>query len=170
MRLVVATLRLLAIVLWVGGLVFFAFVVAPVAFGMLADTHAAGLVVGGLLRFLHLGGLASGIVFLAATAGALRTVRLRRRLAFSEMGLVLVMLGLTAYSQFGILPRMEAARMQNGGAVARGDRSAAAASFMRLHALSERVEGGVLFGGLAVVVLLAAERAGVWRQREAVQE
>ena len=46
-------LRLYAMVAWVGGLGFFAFVVAPVAFGSLPSAHEAGIVVGGTLRVLH---------------------------------------------------------------------------------------------------------------------
>ena len=38
-------LRLLVMVAWVGGLAFFAFVVAPVAFHVLPGAHEAGLVV-----------------------------------------------------------------------------------------------------------------------------
>ncbi len=57
-------LRLFAMVVWVGGLCFFAFVVAPVAFGSLPSAHDAGLVVGGTLRVLHWIGLVGGMRFL----------------------------------------------------------------------------------------------------------
>src|ERR1700722_7889323 len=53
-------LRLYAMVAWVGGLAFFAFVVAPVAFGSLASAHEAGIVVGGTLRALHWIGVIGG--------------------------------------------------------------------------------------------------------------
>src|SRR5258708_31136568 len=56
-------LRLYAMVAWVGGLAFFAFVVAPVAFGSLASAHEAGVVVGGTLRVLHWIGLIGGVGF-----------------------------------------------------------------------------------------------------------
>ncbi len=67
MQTVLRALRLYAMVAWVGGLVFFAFVVAPVAFHSLTSAHEAGLVVGGTLRVLHLIGLVGGAVFYAAT-------------------------------------------------------------------------------------------------------
>ena len=53
MQTVLRALRLFAMVAWVGGLIFFAFVVAPVAFHSLPSTHEAGIVVGGTLRVLH---------------------------------------------------------------------------------------------------------------------
>src|SRR5258707_10383413 len=60
-------LRLYAMVAWVGGLAFFAFVVAPVAFGSLPSAHEAGIVGGGTLRVLHLIGVVGGCVFCLAT-------------------------------------------------------------------------------------------------------
>ena len=65
-------------VLWVGGLGFFAFVVAPVAFHSLASAHEAGLVVGGTLRVLHMIGLVGGVVFCLATACCGFGLRFRR--------------------------------------------------------------------------------------------
>ena len=157
-RMLGRVLRLLTMVVWVGGLIFFAFVVAPVAFTTLASTHEAGLVVGGSLRALHWMGLASAVLFLLASAGELRHnsgLRLASLLAA-------VMLALTAWSQFGILPVMEKDRVAAGGVVgdaAPGD--AARHHFDRLHHLSERVEGAVLLVGLAVVWLLGTQRETV---------
>ncbi|WP_433983104.1 DUF4149 domain-containing protein [Tunturiibacter empetritectus] len=57
MQTLLRALRLFAMVAWVGGLGFFAFVVAPVAFHSLPSAHEAGMVVGGTLRVLHWIGL-----------------------------------------------------------------------------------------------------------------
>ena len=46
-------IQLLAIVVWVGGIAFFAFVLAPTAFSVLPSAHEAGLIVGATLRPLH---------------------------------------------------------------------------------------------------------------------
>ena len=46
-------LMLLSLVVWIGGLIFFAFVVAPTAFTVLPTTHLAGNVVGRALSKLH---------------------------------------------------------------------------------------------------------------------
>jgi hypothetical protein len=150
---------MLAMVLWVGGLCFFAFVVAPVAFRSLPSTHDAGLVVGGTLRVLHWIGLLGGVTFYIATALLWLRAEVPARVGFAiQLVLTGVMLAVTAYSQFRVLPAMEVDR-----AMAGGDVNAAEATnpgrmdFERLHILSERLEGLVLFCGLGVVFVLSRE-------------
>ena len=69
-----------------------------------------------------------------------------------QIALVVVMLALTAYSQFSIIPRMDTARDSVGGNI-----EAVAADnpgrqiFDRLHVLSVRVEGVVLLCGIAAL-------------------
>ncbi|GAC1360402.1 MAG: hypothetical protein NVSMB3_08330 [Acidobacteriaceae bacterium] len=155
--------RLLVLALWIGGIAFFAFAVAPVAFGRLASAHDAGLVVGGTLRVLHGLGLVCGVVFLVLTAGGERQ-SLSRRLFAAECVLSVSMLALTAASQFGVLPAMEAYRTEAGGDVnAAPSTDAARLHFERLHAVSERMEGGVLLGGLALLFAVASETAALRR-------
>jgi len=62
-------LMLLALVVWLGGLIFFAFVVAPTAFspGLLPSRDLAGAVIGRSLGALHWMGLISGAVFLISS-------------------------------------------------------------------------------------------------------
>ncbi len=152
--------RLLSLVVWVGGIAFFAFVVAPVAFGRLGSAHEAGLVVGGTLRVLHLLGLGCSAVFLGLTLTRVGRGP-SRRLLLAECGLVLAMALLTSYSQFGVLPRMEAYRAEAGGDVGAVDATQPArVEFERLHRRSERVEGAVLFGGLTVLAMVAGEGRG----------
>ena len=64
-----------AMVAWVGGLIFFAFVVAPIAFHRLASAHQAGLVVGGTLEILHWIGLIGGVIFYVATGYSVASCR-----------------------------------------------------------------------------------------------
>ena len=150
-------LRLLSLVLWIGGLAFFAFVLAPVAFGKLPSPHEAGLVVGGTLRVLHIVGLACGALFLALTLALSR--QLARRTVVAEAALAMVMLAVTAYSHFHILPAMETDRQQAGGDIDAADPATPARlHFGALHHLSEQLEGAVLFGGFALIFLLSTER------------
>lgn len=146
-------------VAWVGGLIFFAFVVAPVAFQSLASTHEAGLVVGGTLRVLHQIGLVSGGVFLVATSLLWFRAEVPARVSFAiQLALTGVMLAVTAYSQFQILPAMEQDRVLAGGEVETAQvENAGRVDFERLHVLSERLEGLVLFCGLGVVFFLSRE-------------
>src|SRR3954471_17099774 len=57
-------LMLLALIVWIGGIIFFAFVLAPTLFGVLPTTKLAGDVVSATLTKLHWMGLVSGVVFL----------------------------------------------------------------------------------------------------------
>jgi hypothetical protein len=153
------SVRLLTIVLWEGGLLFFAFVLAPVAFHVLPSTHLAGLVVGGTLVILHWIGLLCGAIFLIATLILWSNRRIPRRHLYAvELVLVAVMLAITAYLQFSVVPAMERDRIQAGGDVdAAPADNPARLGFERLHPLSERYEGIALFAGLGIVFLLSAE-------------
>jgi hypothetical protein len=156
---VLRALRLLAMVAWVGGLAFFAFVVAPVAFHRLASPHEAGLVVGGTLRILHSIGLIGGGIFCVSTALLWLRAEVPARAGFAaEMALTLLMLSITAYSQFHILPAMEQDRISAGGDIdAAAITNPARDDFEQLHVWSERLEGLVFFCGLGVVLFLARE-------------
>jgi uncharacterized membrane protein len=142
------TAMLLALIVWIGGIIFFAFVLAPTLFTVLPNTQLAGDVVSPALSKLHWMGLISGAVFLLASLIDNWRKYLQLRLFAATHVLMVVMLSLTAISQFAITPRMRELRGQRA-------RAEAGAEFDRLHAWSTRSEGGVLFLGLAVVVLTA---------------
>jgi hypothetical protein len=156
MKTLIRTLVLLALIVWLGAEIFFP-VVAAVTFTQLApDTHAAGTIVGTLLRILHGIGLVSGIVLLALLALAPAWGIFKARPALAAMILVLVMVGLTAYSQYGIIPAMEKDRLAVGGVMdAAAQDNPARIDFNRLHQRSTHVEGAVLLLGLVSVVLVA---------------
>lgn len=152
-------LRLLAMTVWVGGLVFFAFILAPLAFSTLPTTHEAGTIVGGTLRVLNTVGSTCGFLFLIATIALwFRTEPRRRRFLPFQLLLVVAMMLATAVVQHGIVPAMERDRITAGGDIdAAPVDNPARRDFERLHPISERVEGAVLLLGLANIVLLAAE-------------
>ncbi|MBV8116284.1 MAG: DUF4149 domain-containing protein [Silvibacterium sp.] len=154
MRTLLRAIILLLVVLWLGGVMFFP-IVAASAFGTTNDTHLAGTIVRKCLLALHYEGLIAGalIVILLLVAQAFGAFR---RVAAAVV-VTLIMLGLTALSQFWIIPKMEGYRIAAGGVIdvpSRNDPNTAA--FNNLHAVSVRVEEGVLLGGLVLVVLLAA--------------
>jgi Domain of unknown function (DUF4149) len=152
--------------LWLGALVFFGAILAPIAFSQLpplfatpaAGIHAAGMVVGDSLVRLHWIGLFCGLIFLVVSVVA----RAHYRTIIPQALLVLVMMLLTAYSQFSIIPRMDTARDSVGGNV-----DAVAANnpgrqiFDRLHQRSVHVEALVLLCGLGALVATAH-----WSRRE----
>ena len=145
----------LLVVLWLGGLMFFP-VVAAAAFGSVADTHVAGTVVRKSLLVLHYEGLVAGSLIVVLLLVAQMLGALKRRVV-GPVVVTLIMLGLTAFSQFWIIPKMEGYRIATGGsidAVSRDNPNRLA--FNKLHIVSERVEESVLLGGIVLVILLAA--------------
>jgi len=155
MKTVLRTAITLAIVLWLGSLLFFP-VVAAVSFSHLSDTHAAGSIVGACLRILHREGLFAGLLLLVLfVAASLLDMYPRQVLRWPTM-MVLIMLALTAVSQFWIIPRMEVYRTAAGGVIDAVPKSNPdRVGFDRLHNLSTHVEEGVMIAGLLLVVLLA---------------
>ena len=152
-------LMLLALVVWLGGLIFFAFVVAPTVFapGLLPTRQLAGEIVGRSLGALHWMGIISGIVFLIASAIYNRmTVGQARPFAGRHLAIAL-MLGLTLISQFVISPKMHALRAQAGVIDNIPLDSPVRAEFDRLHVWSEKFEEGVFFLGLIALFLTARE-------------
>jgi uncharacterized membrane protein len=146
---------LLSLVVWIGGLIFFAFVLAPTAFQVLPSTHLAGNVVGRSLGKLHGLAIISGIVFLASSLLYSRfTEGTAHVFAFRHL-LIIVMLALTLLSQFWIIPRMDSLRASVGDFAAVPLDNPARAQFDALHVWSTRVEGAVLVLGLVAVYLTA---------------
>jgi hypothetical protein len=155
MKTVIRAFILLLIVLWLGGIMFFP-IVAASAFGSLSDTHAAGTIVRNCLRVLHEEGLFCGpvIVILLLLAQVVKAVP---RSVAAPVFLTLLMLGLTAFSQFSIIPRMEHDRIAVGGAVdAVPPNNPYRIDFNKLHGHSEKVEEGVLIAGIFLVITVAA--------------
>jgi hypothetical protein len=156
MKTLLRTLLYLALVVWLGAATFFP-VVAAITFGTLQpNTHLAGTIIGQLLRILHGMGLVSGMVALALLALAPAWGLYKPRSMLAPMGLVVVMIALTVYAQFAIIPAMERDRAAAGGAIDVTDTAnSTTAHFNKLHTWSERVEGAILLLGLATVVFVA---------------
>ena len=146
-------LMVLSLVVWLGGLIFFAIVVAPAAFAVLPTRHLAGNVVGRSIGMLHWMGIVSGLVFLASSLLYSQLTRGTPH-AFAGRNIVIVlMLALTLVSQFGIIPRMDTLRASLGEIDSVPPGNPARMQFDGLHVWSTRVEGGVLLLGLVVVYL-----------------
>ncbi|HUY82155.1 MAG TPA: DUF4149 domain-containing protein [Acidobacteriaceae bacterium] len=155
MKTAIRSVILLCIVLWLGGIMFFP-VVAATAFTYLPDAHAAGTVVGHSLRILHYEGLVCGVLIVLLLLAA-KAVKALPRSVIVPVVLTLIMLAFTAYSQFSIIPHMERDRIAAGGVIdAAPANNPYRMDFNRLHSRSENVETVVLFAGIILVVLLAA--------------
>lgn len=149
-------LMLLSLVVWIGGLIFFAFVLAPTAFQVLPDTHLAGNVVGRALGKLHWIAIFSGVLFLISSLLYCRFTEGTAHVFAMRHILIVLMLALTLFSQFWIIPRMDALRAQVGDFARVTLDNPARVQFDALHVWSTRVESGVLLLGLVAVYLTAS--------------
>lgn len=145
---------LLALAIWIGALVFFP-VVAQTSFTVLPSTHLAGLVVRNSLIELHWIGIVSGLIFLASSMIDNRVTVGRSRVFAVSHILIVLMLGLTAISQFWIIPRMDVLRITAGEISALPAGNPMRAQFGALHAWSTRIETAVLALGLVVLYSVA---------------
>ena len=151
---IIRFLMLLSLVVWVGGIIFFAFVVAPTVFhpGILPSRHLAGAVVSRSLGILHAIGLTCGLVFLVTSMIDSQVITGSVAPFAGRNLLVYVMIVLTLVSVFA------SSRMLN----LRNDMvyidnvphdDPRRVEFNRLHEWSTRLESGVLLLGLAVIFL-----------------
>ncbi len=150
-------LMLLSLVVWIGGLMFLAFVEAPIAFspGLLPTRHMAGSIVGRSLDLLHYMAIASGVIFLISSMVYSRmTTGAAHPLAARNL-LIVLMLLLTLISQYAISPRMHAIRAQVGVIDSVPLDDPQRREFDRLHVWSEKFEQAILLLGLVAVYTTA---------------
>jgi Domain of unknown function (DUF4149) len=151
-------LMLLSLSIWLGALVFFP-VVAQTSFSSLPSPHLAGLVVRSSLIKLHWIGIACGVLFFACALLYNRfTIGYARPFSLSHLAAV-CMLGLTAASQFLIIPRMDTLRVQAGEIAALSSDNPIRQSFDSLHAWSTRLEFMVLLLGLVLLYMTSRRLA-----------
>jgi hypothetical protein len=148
------TIEFLSLGLWLGADAFLSFVVAPGMFANLGNRDAAGMMVGFALARLHFAGIILGLVFLVA--------RLARTHDFGSFTgaaalCVVLMVVLTATSQFTVSNRMEALRKEMVSVQNTPETDPRRVEFTRLHHRSVAFEGAVLLFGLAGMFLLVRE-------------
>ena len=149
----------LSLVVWIGGLIFFAFVLAPTAFQVLPNTHLAGNVVGRALGKLHWISIFSAVIFLLTSLLYSRLTEGTAHVFAMRHVLLCLMLALTLFSQFWIIPRMDTLRAQVGDFASVPLNNPERVQFDALHVWSTRVEGAVLLLGLVAVYLTASALA-----------
>jgi len=141
---------LLALVCWLGGMVFFTAILAPVVFKLLPVADAGRLVAGLFPRYYILGYFAGGIGLVLAIYFA---VERPQRLWWSLSALALaVALGLTVYAGVIVRPQVDSIRSvveePSPDPVRR-------AEFDRLHRLSVMLNGGMMLLNLAALLTTA---------------
>ena len=148
-------LMLLSLIVWLGGLIFFSFVVAPTVFQVLPTHHLAGNVVSRSLTLLHWMGMISGLVFLVCSMIYARVSTGELHPFAPRHVLVYFMLALTMISQFKLFPKMDALRTSMGEIDKVPLTDPARMLFDSLHVWSTRLEVGVFVLGLLLVYLVA---------------
>ena len=150
-------LMLLSLVVWLGGVIFLAFVEAPIVFspGLLPTRHMAGSVVGHSLDLLHYMAIVSGIVFLIASMLYSRMATGNARPLAGRHLLIVLMLLLTVISQFAISPKLYAIRAEVGVIDNVPLNNPLRVEFNRLHVWSEKFEEAVLLLGLVALYTTA---------------
>ena len=148
------TIEFLGLSLWLGSDVFLSFVVAPGAFRILGSRDQAGAMVSYALGVMQVGGIICGFVILAARLARTKTLG---SLATPAALCVMLMIALTAISQYSVNSKMAVLRVQMGSIQATAADSPLLAEFGRLHRISVSLESGVLLAGLAAMYLMARE-------------
>jgi uncharacterized membrane protein len=149
------TIEFLGLSLWLGSDVFLSFVVAPGAFRILGSRDQAGAMVGHSLSVMHIGGIVCGVVLLLAQLLRTKTFA---SLATPAALCVVLMIALTAISQYAVSAKMAVLRVQMGSIQATAADSPVLAEFSRLHRMSVTLESGVLLAGFAAIYLMVRER------------
>ena len=148
-------LMFLALVVWVGGLIFFP-VVAQTAFTVLPTRHLAGNVVGRSLGILHWMAIVSGVIFFASSLLYNRLSTGSLRVFAARHILICLMLALTLIVQFSIIPRRDTLRASLPTEIdSVPPDNPARAQFDALHAWSTKIEQGVLLLGVVLIYVTA---------------
>jgi uncharacterized protein DUF4149 len=141
---------LLALVCWLGGMVFFTAIIAPVVFTQLPIAEAGKFVAGIFPRYYILGYVAGPIgVVLAIYFAVERPPHLWWSLSAVALG---VALGLTIYAGAIVRPQVDAVRTV---AEEQNPDPARRAEFDRLHRLSVLLNGGVMLLNLSALLTTA---------------
>jgi uncharacterized membrane protein len=150
---------LLSLVIWIGGLIFFAFVLAPTAFGVLPTRQLAGNVVNRSLGIMHWMAISCGVIFAVTSMLDSRIVHGVVDPFAARNLIIYAMIVLTLVGMFGIASRMLVLRQQMGVIDDVPQDDARRVEFNRLHVWSTRIEGSVLVLGLALLYLTARRMA-----------
>ena len=144
-------LMLLALVIWIGGLVFFGAVVAPTVFAVLPTHDLAGKVVSGTLWKLHYIGIACGVLYLLCSMTLSYRLRSTREpFALRHLAVVL-MLATTIIGHEAVARPMLRMRDAMGVIDSVPADDPRRVEFNRMHVWSTRIEGAVLVLGLGVL-------------------
>jgi hypothetical protein len=147
-------LQIFSLGAWVGSIVYFIVFTAGI-FPVVNNNDLTGTLVGYALGRLHVMGIIAGVVYLLATAAAEKSLAALVRPAAL---LVFLMIVCTMASQYGVIARMDALKLQMGSVDATPADNPLRMAFNQLHQYSVRIESVVLLSGLAALVFTARQK------------
>jgi len=142
---------LMALVVWIGAIVFFSFAVAPTVFQVLPREQAGNLT-SAVFPIYYAMGSGCGVVLLLSCLWLRRSATSRRLWGVNAV-LVAVMLAVNVYTATVVQPRAAELRPQLHVA---DPPASAKEEFARLHQLAVALNVAVLLGGLGVGGITAA--------------
>ena len=150
-------LELLALGLWLGGMVFFSFIVAPAAFALLPSRELAGNLVGLVLARLYVLSYICGGAYLLCLVIEQRLTGGSRRALVLPLGVVVVMLLLTLFNQYPLGERLFSLRSEMKAAFGSIDQTPAEHAlrlrFNRYHRVSVLLMSANLLLALGLLAL-----------------
>lgn len=150
MKAIVRTVILLAVVLWIGAVMFYPIVAADISHSI-ADAHTGGSIAAKIFHDLHYEGIWTGVALLFLLYAAHKFEALPRSVVPAVV-VTLVLLALTVFSQGWLAPRLERARA--AAMSAPGD-AASHATFHTFQTASDTTQAAIGAGGIALIALLA---------------
>lgn len=148
---VVRAVHIVSLGLWVGGMATLGFIVAPALFRAAPSRALAGRMFGTVLGAFGPYGIVLGLVALLALGVWWGLGGMRRRTGFLRMGALVVMLGLSLGSHFGLGPAIERERASVPQFDALPPGVPARARFESLHRASVGVATATLVLGIALL-------------------
>ncbi|MGD0788381.1 MAG: hypothetical protein ABR898_10390 [Terracidiphilus sp.] len=154
MKFLLRTVLYLSLFVWLSAEIFYQFVSSIAVSTLWPDPHAAGTIVWALLLILHAMSLVAGPVALVLLVLAPFLRVYKPRMVWAPAALLSLMIALTGYSQFDIIPAMGRDRIAADAANDSADASNPNwIDFNRLHRRAEHVEEAILLLGLATMAL-----------------
>lgn len=143
----------LLLALWLGGMVFFSFAVAPSAFSALPSRHLAGMIVNSTLGKIEIIGLAIGSMLLLVQAAAWRARSNEGRSRIIRLSLIAVMIACAALSRFWISTALREIRGRIGNIDELPLTDPLRVQFNDLHQYSVALMGAAMAAGIVVLFL-----------------
>lgn len=143
----------LLLALWLGGMVFFSFAVAPSAFSALPSRHLAGMIVNSTLGKIEIIGLTVGPLLLLVQAALWRARSSEGRVKIIRLSLIAVMIACAALSRFWVSAALREIRNRIGNIDELPLTDPLRVEFNDLHGYSVALMGAAMAAGIVALFL-----------------